>query len=426
MTQAGSGSRLASGAAPARQSAVLQDEQELRKVFEQHVDALVALATDRLGDSAYVAPRVAEQAFVNAWHGRHQIASGEVLAGYLRKEVEHGVARALSRQLAAHRLGHQAQGSAPASGHARPGGDYDRETSWDRVLKGVRADARSAEAHERAASIAHREAALHIKEVTRESSWVTPALVGAATVGFALAAVWVLDTAGAQSRIRTAVTSGPVRTVATSPGQLGALELADGSQVRLAPESQIFIPEKFGADLRGVRVAGAARIVVATGMDEPLTVIAGPATVVATGTAFTVRAYPDEGGATISLHEGAVTVRVADSSHVLSPGQGLFVPDSGAARAPTDGELAEATSWTENRYVASNRRLGDVIKDLQRWYRTQIFVANPALLDRRVTFQTSLDSLRQAIASVEREGSVRFGYLSEKMVFTDAAPDGQR
>ena len=398
---------------------VLGDEQALRRAYDQHADALAAAAVQRLGDSPYLASRVVEQAFVHAWHGREEIGSDVALAGFLMHEVEHGAARARSRQLAAHRLGHHGSGAPGAGAHARPDATYDRERSWQQVLAGVRADVRSAAAHERAASIAHHDAAVHIAEVTREGSRIRPVLLGVATVGLAIAAVWLLNTVGQETRIRSAVTSGAVRTVAASAGQLGALELADGSRVRLAPETQLIIPEKFSPDFRGVRVEGAARFEVAPGLDAPFTVIAGAATVVATGTAFSVRAYPGDGGAIVALHEGTVRVTVGDSTHPLRAGEALFVADSAPPRAATEGELAQATSWSANTYVADNRRIADVLTDLQRWYRTQVFATSPEVLERRVSFRAPLDSVRQAIAAIEREGNVRFSYMSGKMVFTD-------
>ena len=418
MAQIGVGSDPVTGGATGQHHPVLPDEQALRRAYDQHADALVAAAAARLGESAYLAPRVMEQAFVRAWHGRIDIGTEADLAAFLKAEVEHGAARTLSRQLAAHRLGHHGSGGPRGNGHARPEGAYDHEASWPHVVEGVRADVRNADAHSRAAAIAHHDAAVHIAEVTRPGSWVKPVLLGVATVGLAIGAVWVMDNIGQQTRIRSAVTSGAVRTVAASAGQLGALELADGSQVRLAPESQLFIPEKFGPDLRGVRIEGAGRFVVAPGLEEPFTVVVGQALVTAAGTAFTVRDYPGEPGATIALHEGTVTVTAHDSVVTLAPGQGLFVPDSAPPRAPTAGELAEAVSWTDNTYVADNRAIADVLTDFQRWYRTQIFAVDPKVLERRVSFRASLDSVRQAISAVEREGNVQFGYISGKMVFT--------
>lgn len=398
--------------------AVLTDEQALRRAYDQHADALVATATSRLGESAYLAPRVTEQAFVQAWHARARIASDAALTAFLNDEVERGSARALSRQMAAHRLGHHGSGALPvANGHARPSGAYDREVSWSHVLQGARADVMSAQAHERAAAIAHHDAAVHIAEATRQGSWVKPVALAAVTIAAAIGGVWLIDSLGADRRIQAAVTSGPGRTVEAGPGQLAALELADGSAVRLAPGTQLFIPEKFGAELRAVRVNGAARVQVAPGQEEPLRVVVGRATLVATGTAFSVRSYPADGGATVLLHDGSATVQAGDSTHALSPGNALFVPDSGVTRPATPDQIAEVTAWTENTYVANDRRLGDVLEDFQRWYRTQIFIADPTLADRRVTVRASLDSVRQAIAAVERTANVKFGYVSGKMVF---------
>ena len=398
---------------------VLHDEQALRRAVGQHGEALVAAATRRLGDSAFLAPRVVEQAFVHAWHARADVTSEAALAEFLDEDVERGAARALSRQMAARRLGHVAVTSTHAgSGHARPDGRWDPDVAWSHVLEGARADSRSARAHEQAAAIAHHDAAVHIAEATRPGSWVKPVAFGALTVGAAIAGVWLIDSIGADRRLLAAVTNGPGRTVEAAAGQIGALELADGSRATFAPGTQLFIPQEFGPDLRAVRVNGAARFTVASGQERPLTVVVGPATVTATGTAFTVRAYPGDGGATIVLHEGAASVRRGDVTRPLAPGQAVFVPDSAPVRDATAGQRAELVAWTENAYVASDRRLGDVLEDFQRWYRTRILIAHPELLERRVSVRASLDSVRQAIAAVEREADVKFGYVADKMVFT--------
>jgi ferric-dicitrate binding protein FerR (iron transport regulator) len=111
---------------------------------------------------------------------------------------------------------------------------------------------------------------------------------------------------------------------------------------------------------------------------------------------------------------------------VLGAGQSVAVPDSSAMRAPSDGELDEATAWTKNRLAVHNRRIGEVLAQLQRWYNTRIFVADNDVLERRISFTAPLDSVRQAIAAIEEAGSVKFGYIQDKMVFTDAAPAAKR
>lgn len=419
MAQNGIGSGPAPEAHAGHPPLVLHDEQALRRAFDQHGDALVAAATRRLGDSAFLAPRVVEQAFIHGWEARERVTSDAALAAFLNEDVERGAARALSRQMAARRLGHNAITSTHVgSGHAPPDGRWDPDVAWSHVLQGARADSRSARAHEQAAAIAHHDAAVHIAEATRPGSWVKPVAVGALTVGAAIAVVWLIDSIGADRRLLAAVTNGPGRTVEAAAGQIGALELADGSRATFAPGTQLFIPQQFGPDLRAVRVNGAARFTVASGQDRPLTVVVGPATVTATGTAFTVRAYPGDRGATIVLHEGSATVRSGEVSRALAPGQAVFVPDSAPMRDATEGQRAELVAWNENAYVASDRRLGDVLEDFQRWYRTQIFIAHPELLERRVSVRASLDSVRQAIAAVEQEANVQFGYVSGKMVFT--------
>lgn len=188
--------------------------------------------------------------------------------------------------------------------------------------------------------------------------------------------------------------------------------------MRLAPESRVFIPEQFGEELRAVRVEGAARFEVAPGIEQPLSIFIRRVVVTARGTAVTVRAFDGDEGVLVRLDEGAATIKAGDETRTLSPGQALFVPDSAAPRDPTAGELAEGVSWTENVVTINNRKISAVLPMLQRWYRMNIRVADQATLDRVISFSAPLDSVSTAIAAIEREGKVKFGYVGENMVFT--------
>ncbi|HEU5174820.1 MAG TPA: FecR domain-containing protein [Gemmatimonadaceae bacterium] len=405
---------------PAR--SILPDEAALRRAFDNNADGVAASAAAQLGEAAWLAPRVVEHVFLTAWRSRATLASEADLTALLERETKHDSARVLSRRMAAQRLGGgtDEKRRRATAGHAHPNG-FDRESAWDHLMRELHGGDTD-EAHARASAIGHHEAAAHIAEIGQTQSWVRRAAMVSVVVLCAFGGIWLLDYASRGAKLDAAVTSSSARTVESRAGQLGEVTLEDGSQVRFAPESRVFIPKEFGEDLRGIRVEGAASVQVAPGLDAPLVLKAKRATISAAGTALTVRAFPEDSVIVVAVTDGQVTVKRGDEERVLGAGQSVAVPDSSAMRAATSGELDEATAWTKNRLAVHDRRIGDVLAELRRWYNTHILVADTRVLDRRISISAPLDSVRQAIAAIEQAGSVKFGYVEDKMVFTDAAP----
>lgn len=399
----------------------LPDEAALRRSYDAHADDVAASAAKQLGEAAHLAPKVVEHVFLNVWRSRGRITSDAELTAFLENEVKHDSARVLSRRMAAQRLGTGGSDKPRRNGHhEHEVQGYDRERSWEHLVREIRGSDADA-AHARAAAIGHHEAAAHIAEVGHDRGWVRPVLTGALVLGAALGGIWVLDYASRGAKLDAAVMSTSARMVEARPGQIGAMTLDEGSRVRFAPESQVYIPQEFGPELRGIRVVGAASVEVAPGLEASMVVKVKEAFVTAEGTAFTVRAFPGDSLAVVAVSEGKVTVRRGDEERALAAGEAISIPDSSAMRTPTRGELEEATAWTRNRLEVHDRRLADALPEFLRWYNMRVFVADTRIHDRRVTISASLDSVRQAIADVEESGSVKFGYIEDKMVFTDAA-----
>lgn len=405
-----------------RAPSILPDEAALRRSYDQHAADVAARAAAQLGDAAWLAPKVVEHVFLNAWRTREDITSEAQLSAFFEREVKHDSARVLSRRMAAQRMGggvDEKRRRAKAM-HEHPGG-FDREVSWSHLQHEIHGGA-SDEAHARASAIGHHEAAAHIAELGQSRGWVRHAATVGLVVVSAFGGIYLLDYASRGAKLDAAVMSSSARTVESRAGQLGDMTLDDGSRVQFAPESRVFIPQEFGPDLRGIRIEGAASIAVAPGLEAPLVVKARRVTVSAEGTALTVRAFPEDSVVVVAVTEGRVKVTRGDEERMLGAGESVTVPDSSAMRAATPGELEEATAWTQNRLSVHNRRISDVLDQVQRFYNTRIFVADNDILERRITFSAPLDSVRQAIAAIEKAGSVKFGYIQDKMVFTDAPP----
>jgi ferric-dicitrate binding protein FerR (iron transport regulator) len=159
---------------------------------------------------------------------------------------------------------------------------------------------------------------------------------------------------------------------------------------------------------------------VAPGQPRQFVVRARNASVVATGTAFAIRAFPGEPEVMVRVTAGEVTVSSPQDSRTVAANQTVAVDTSGAIREPAEKEANEALSWTTGRFVYSGHTLGDVLPELKRWFGTVAEVKDQTLLARPVTLDVPLDSPRQAIEAVEKSANVKAVFEGQKMVFQDA------
>jgi ferric-dicitrate binding protein FerR (iron transport regulator) len=397
----------------------LVDEEALRKAYLAEYLSLAAEARKDLGDEAAgLSQKVVEGAFVRAWDARSQLQTPEQLHHFLVEDVHHASARALSRRASAHRLGtHEAHPAAHANSH---GSDvFDPETSWKHIQHALHGETHSPQALAELAAVSRHEAAEHIGEITREQSMWKAIVVGALLVAALIGVAFYIDYLGADQKVATAVASTDARVVTSLPAQIGVVTLDDGSKVRLAPESKLSIPKAFGKTMRSVKLEGAGVFDVAKGGKQDFQVLSRNAIVQAKGTGFTVRAYPEDKGATVVVSDGSVLVRRGKELKTLTAGQSLFVRDSGVMAAATPDERDAADAWRNGTLAITNASLREVLPQLRRWYSLTVSVPQESLLTRRVSLRASLDSSRQAIRGVEQSTGLEFGWVGQNMVFKE-------
>ncbi|MDB4878649.1 MAG: FecR protein [Gemmatimonadetes bacterium] len=416
-------SRDGDAPAPSSPLSALADEDALRHVFVAEYPALAAEARADLGEQAAgLTPKVVEGAFVRAWDARDRLRSPAELHDFLVRDVHHGAARALSRRAAAHRF---SSGGAPGSAEeahlvAHALAEADVEESWKHVMQALHGEVHSPRALAEAAAAARHEAAEHITVATREQSLLVPLAIGGAALVVAIAVGMSVDRAGTDARLARAVNAADVRVHSSLPAQIGVVSLDDGSRVRIAPETKLSIPSAYGPRLRAVKLEGTASFEVAPGTSE-FQVHARDAVVAAVGTAFTVRAYPGDGGVTVAVTEGSVEVRRGGTRQTVTAGSAVVLGSGVAARSASDPERAEADGWRQGALTVAARPLRDVLPELRRWYGLTVLVPDTALLARPVSLRASLDSSRQAIRAIEASAGLEFGYVGQNMVFRERA-----
>jgi ferric-dicitrate binding protein FerR (iron transport regulator) len=164
------------------------------------------------------------------------------------------------------------------------------------------------------------------------------------------------------------------QSVTAPPGQTTEVQLADGSRVLLNSGTSITYPALFIQGTREINLSGEAFFEVASDIENPFIVKAGKIEVKATGTSFNVDAYSDGNEINVTLVEGSVTVNCSEEgySNRLSPGENLQVDLINRDYFKSTVDTYFYTSWQQGIITFSNRPLGEIAKDLERWYNVEI------------------------------------------------------
>jgi ferric-dicitrate binding protein FerR (iron transport regulator) len=204
----------------------------------------------------------------------------------------------------------------------------------------------------------------------------------------------------------------------TGVGEQRTIDLTDGSQVVLGAASTLRLAPGFGTTTREVSLEGQAFLRVKHDAARPFIVNAGGTRTVDLGTAFEVRAYPNE-TVRVAVTEGVVAVArdtgVADST-VLQPGDVAEVPTTGETVVKRQQNVERLLGWTRGELVFDDTPLSEVARELERWFDVQVRIEEDALRSRRFSVPLkigeSLDNVLELIETAvggiraERNGNV--------------------
>lgn len=163
--------------------------------------------------------------------------------------------------------------------------------------------------------------------------------------------------------------------------------LPDGTQVWLNENTYLTYEEVDGE--RRLRLEGEAFFDVATDSLQPFKIYAGDAVTTVLGTAFNIRAYPEEEQVEVSVKEGRVrlekrqeeevTAAPEEEQVVLTQGeQGVFEKTS-AKIAAKEKRGKNSTAWRDRKMDFNQVQLTEVIQTIERYYEVEIELANPVL-----------------------------------------------
>ncbi|WP_432714337.1 FecR family protein [Pedobacter sp.] len=205
-------------------------------------------------------------------------------------------------------------------------------------------------------------------------------------------------------------------TITTPKGGQYQVNLPDGSKVWLNALSSLKFPTVFQGKERKVELTGEAYFEInplaINKVKMPFKVVypgkgGRPQEVEVLGTHFNINAYSNEVNAKTTLLEGSVRVvdLSAGTANLLKPGQQAIFNGQQTRVVEVDSE--ETIGWKNGNFVFNNMRLGDIMKQLERWYNIEIDEQH--IPDTRYQGVISkYVSLSQVLHMLELTGNLKF------------------
>jgi len=171
------------------------------------------------------------------------------------------------------------------------------------------------------------------------------------------------------------------------------LRLPDGSQVTLAPQSELRYPAQFAPGSREVYLVGEALFKVQKDKRRPFRVHSGEWVTQVLGTTFNVNAFSGAATMAVSLLEGRVQVQDRQQRYLLAPGQPF--------------RATEVLGWQHNHLQFRNQKLADAAPQLERLYGVKLVFEDAATAEVRLWATFDNEPLPAVLAALHQAGGLR-------------------
>lgn len=171
----------------------------------------------------------------------------------------------------------------------------------------------------------------------------------------------------------------------TSANETKEILLPDNSQIVLNENSSLAYFEK--DDKRNVELSGEAWFDVAHDKEHPFEITSGETKTTVLGTAFNVRAYPEEANVEVTVERGKVAFEEkanAQNKTLLPAGtEGVFYKKQKKVEKveKVENEINNVSAWRTKTLVFDDLPMDAIIETLERYYKVNIETKTPKLLN---------------------------------------------
>jgi len=165
----------------------------------------------------------------------------------------------------------------------------------------------------------------------------------------------------------------------TPYGTRKSFALPDGSIIVLNSGSAIRVPSNFGRQSREIALTGEAFFEIKHNAEKPFTIRSGKLLITDLGTAFNVKAYPEDGKVQVAVESGEVKVEKnsPNGNPVLFAGSvkgnHQFTYDRLSDHySVNDIQPGDMLGWRQNKLRFDNATFNEIAHTLERWYNVKI------------------------------------------------------
>ncbi len=233
-------------------------------------------------------------------------------------------------------------------------------------------------------------------------------------------------------------------TIEVPRGAKISMDLADGTKVWLNAGSRLTYSNAFNLEDRTVHLEGEGYFEVAKNKRFSFLVEADGVEVEAVGTAFNVKAYPDEASVEATLVEGIVDVSEGRQTIRLKPNQKVSFKRSSArmiSRANQQGEEEFVAvdpekietvdiihtkninpnldiSWRGQRWIFEREKLVDFTKILERRYDVKVYMMDNELSDYKISGSIHQQTLDQLLSAIRLTVPINYKIINNEVILT--------
>jgi transmembrane sensor len=231
-----------------------------------------------------------------------------------------------------------------------------------------------------------------------------------------IASVWI----SSSNKNNLSLQSKKYSEVSSPVGSKTKLILPDSTVVWLNAGSKLTYNEHFGSTNRNTTLIGEAFFDVKKST-MPFLIHANSVQIKVLGTAFNVKAYPDEKTTETSLIRGRVEITLdkrPGELYILKPNEKLVVANEPEKIKTKPSEKKEPiavlgnlthvddstvieTSWVENKLVFEDESFADVAKKMERWYGVNIFFADETVANYHVYGSFTKETMAEALDALK-------------------------
>src|SRR5690554_6503530 len=211
-----------------------------------------------------------------------------------------------------------------------------------------------------------------------------------------------------------------VVTKVTQSGQRSVHLLPDGTKIWLNGGSSLFYPEAFADTVRWVRLEGEAFFDVAKDLKKPIVVEAADTQTQVLGTAFNVKAYPEDQEIKISLLEGKVQVHDTKKveSVLLLPGEEILADKETGMFTKHQFKHEQTFGWKDGILLFDGVDFDEFKKAIAQWYGVEVIVKGAAPKNWNIRARYHQESLQHVLTDISFNKNMQFVIEDKKITIT--------